>query len=392
MVYREDKYGNKISVLGYGCMRFTQKAGKIDLKKAEQEIMSAYNKGVNYYDTAYIYPGSETALGEILSRNNIRDKVYIATKLPHYMMKSIEAVEKCFQEELKRLQTDYIDYYFMHMLTDVKSWERLKAMGIEDWVKEKKESGKIKQVGFSYHGNSEMFCKLVDSYDWDFCMIQYNYLDENSQAGVKGLKYASAKGLPVMIMEPLRGGRLVNNLPAKAKELFEEYKIKRTPAEWAFRWLWNQKEVTCVLSGMNSLEMIEENVNNASSSKIGEFTKEDEKLLKEVVKAINEKMKVGCTGCGYCMPCPKKVDIPGTFSAYNKLYTDGKYIALKEYTMCTALRKDSTSASNCIDCGKCEKHCPQGIEIRKELKDARKKLEGPLYKVGSKIAKIFLKY
>ena len=157
MVYREDKYGNKISVLGYGCMRFTQKAGKIDLKKAEQEIMSAYNKGVNYYDTAYIYPGSETALGEILSRNNIRDKVYIATKLPHYMMKSIEAVEKCFQEELKRLQTDYIDYYFMHMLTDVKSWERLKAMGIEDWVKEKKESGKIKQVGFSYHGISDMF-------------------------------------------------------------------------------------------------------------------------------------------------------------------------------------------------------------------------------------------
>lgn len=392
MVYREDKYGNKISVLGYGCMRFTQKAGKIDLKKAEQEIMSAYNKGVNYYDTAYIYPGSETALGEILSRNNIRDKVYIATKLPHYMMKSIEAVEKCFQEELKRLQTDYIDYYFMHMLTDVKSWERLKAMGIEDWVKEKKESGKIKQVGFSYHGNSEMFCKLVDSYDWDFCMIQYNYLDENSQAGVKGLKYASAKGLPVMIMEPLRGGRLVNNLPSKAKELFNKYPIKRTPAEWAFRWLWNQKEVTCVLSGMNSLEMIEENVNNASSSKIEEFTKEDENLLKEVVKAINEKMKVGCTGCGYCMPCPKKVDIPGTFSAYNKLYTDGKYVALKEYAMCTMLRKDSTSASNCIDCGKCEKHCPQGIEIRKELKNARKKLERPLYKVGSKVAKLFFKY
>lgn len=392
MVYREDKYGNKISVLGYGCMRFTQKAGKIDLKKAEQEIMSAYNKGVNYYDTAYIYPGSEAALGEILSRNNIRDKVYIATKLPHYMMKSIDAVEKCFEEELRRLKTDHIDYYFMHMLTDVKSLERLKAFGIEEWIREKKESGKIKQIGFSYHGNSDMFCKLVDSYDWDFCMIQYNYLDENSQAGRKGLKYASSKGLPVMVMEPLRGGRLVNNLPAKAKELFKEYKVKRTPAEWAFRWLWNQKEVTCVLSGMNSLEMVEENVNNAASSKIGEFTREDENLLKEVVKAINEKMKVGCTGCGYCMPCPKKVDIPGTFSAYNKLYTDGRYIALKEYTMCTMLRKDSTSASNCIDCGKCEKHCPQGIEIRKELKNARRKLEGPLYKTASKIAKLFLKY
>lgn len=392
MEYREDKYGNKISVLGYGCMRFTLKAGKIDLEKTEKEIMAAYNSGVNYFDTAYAYPGSEATLGEILYRNGIRDNVKIATKLPQYMIKSVEGAEKCFNEELKRLKTDHIDYYFMHMLTDIKSWERLVELGIDKWIEAKKKSGQIRQIGFSYHGNSEMFCKLVDSYDWNFCMIQYNYLDENSQAGKKGLHYASSKGLPVMIMEPLRGGRLVNNLPEKAIRLFEEYEIKRTPAEWAFRWLWNQKEVTCVLSGMNSLQMVEENVKNASDSRIGEFTDKEEELLKNVVKAINEKMKVGCTGCGYCMPCPKKVDIPGTFSAYNKLYTDGKFTGLKEYVMCTMLRKDSTSASNCIGCGKCEKHCPQGIEIRKELKNAKKHLEGPLYKMANKVAKIFLKY
>ena len=392
MKYRNDKYGNKISVLGYGCMRFTQKAGKIDFEKAEKEIMTAYNAGVNYYDTAYIYPGSETLLGEILDRNQIRDKVNIATKLPQYMIKTIEGVEKIFQEELKRLKTDHIDYYFMHMLTDIKSWERLKSLGITEWIQEKKNNGQIRQIGFSYHGNSDMFCELIDAYDWDFCMIQYNYLDEHSQAGKKGLQHASSKGLPVMIMEPLRGGRLVNNLPEKAKKLFENYEIKRTPAEWSFRWLWNQPEVTCVLSGMNSIEMIEENVKNASTSQVGEFTEKDENLLREVVKAINEKMKVGCTGCGYCMPCPKKVDIPGTFSAYNRLYTDGRFLGLKQYVMCTLLRKDSTSASNCIECGKCEQHCPQHIEIRKELKNAKKELEGPAYKVAKKVAKLFLKY
>lgn len=392
MKYRLDKYGNKISVLGFGCMRFSQKGGKIDFDKAEREIMEAYKAGVNYYDTAYIYSGSEALIGEIFEKNGIRDKINIATKLPQYMIKSLDNIEKCFNEELKRLRTDYIDYYLMHMLTDVKSWERLKNLGIEEWIQKKKQSGQIRQIGFSYHGNSDMFCKLIDAYDWDFCMIQYNYLDEHSQAGRTGLNYAASKGIPVLIMEPLRGGRLVTNLPDKAKKLFENYKIKRTPAEWAFRWLWNQPEIMCVLSGMNSVDMIQENVKNASTSEIGELFEDDEKLLKEVVEAISEKMKVGCTGCRYCMPCPKSVDIPGTFSAYNKCYSDGKYVGLKEYIMCTLLRKDSTSASNCIECGKCEQHCPQGIDIRKELKNAKKELEGPIYKIAKKVVHWFLKY
>ena len=392
MKYRKDKYGNEVSVLGYGCMRFTSKGMKLDYKKAEKEIMEAYKGGVNYFDTAYVYPGSEELLGRVLDENKIRDKVNIATKLPHYLIKTLDDIENKFNEELKRLRTDHIDYYLMHMLTDVKSWERLQELGIDKWIKEKKKSGAIREIGFSYHGNSDMFCKLIDSYDWDFCMTQYNYLDENSQAGKTGLHYAASKGIPVNIMEPLRGGRLVNQLPDKAKKLFEKYEKKMTPAEWSFRWLWNQKEVMCVLSGMNSIEMVKENLTFADKAEIGEFTEEDHELLKEVVKAINEKMKVPCTGCRYCMPCPRKVDIPGTFSAYNKYYTDSKFVALKEYLMCTALRKDATSASNCVECGKCEQHCPQGIKIRQELKNARKKLESPIYKVAKKVAQTFLKY
>ncbi len=387
MNFRKDKYGNDISILGYGCMRFTQNAGKIDLDKAEQEIMTAYNGGVNYFDTAYIYPGSEVALGKILAKNHIREKVKIATKLPHYMIKSVESMEKCFNEQLSRLQTDYIDYYLMHMLTDVATWESLKEKGILEWLEEKKKSGAIRQVGFSYHGHSDMFCQLIDAYDWDFTQIQYNYLDENTQAGRKGLNYAAEKGIPVIIMEPLRGGRLADRLPEEAVQIMEHYPTKRTPVQWALRWLWNQPEVTCVLSGMNSVEMVEDNVKTASTVEVGELQEAEEAMLQQVVDAIHAKVKVGCTGCGYCMPCPKNVDIPGTFAIYNTYYTD-KRKAWEEYMLCTALRKNSSAASNCIECGKCEKHCPQQIEIRKELKNAKKKLETPIYR----ITRLFIKW
>jgi len=392
MNYRKDKYGNDISVLGFGCMRFQRKAGSIDINEAEKEVMAAIENGVNYFDTAYIYPGSEATLGQIFSKNNVRDKVYIATKLPHYLIKSREGMEKYFAEHLKRLKTDYIDYYLMHMLTDVMTWERLKKLGILEFLEEKKKSGAIRQIGFSYHGNSDMFCKLVDAYDWDFCQIQYNYMDEHSQAGRKGLNYAYEKGLPVIIMEPLRGGKLVNRLPKDAVSIFEKHETQYTPAQWAFRWLWDQKEVTCVLSGMNSMEMLEDNIKTASATNAGDLTNADQEMLSRVVNAINAKMKVGCTGCGYCMPCPKNVDIPGTFAAYNRKYSEGKFAGLKEHFMCTAARQDSTAAYNCIGCGKCESHCPQNIEIRKMLKQAKKELEGPLYRIARKVVKWFKLY
>ena len=390
MNYRYDRYGNPLSILGYGCMRFPQKMGRIDMDATEKQILLAIDGGVNYFDTAYIYPGSEAALGQILEKNGLREKVHIATKLPHYLIKNREGLDKLFAEELKRLRTDYVDYYLMHMLTDTATWDRLKELGIEQWLEEKKRSGAIRQVGFSYHGNSETFCALVDAYDWDFTQIQYNYMDEHSQAGRRGLYHAAAKGIPVIIMEPLRGGKLVNRLPEEAKKLFA--KTESTPAQWAFRWLWDQKEVTVVLSGMNSEEMIRENMETASAVTAGALTAHDQAMLKQVVAAINAKMKVGCTGCGYCMPCPKGVDIPGTFAAYNRRYTEGKFAGLKEYFMCTTLRTNSTAASNCIGCGKCEKHCPQGIAIRAELKNASKALETPVYKAGRKLARWFVKF
>ena len=392
MNYRNDRYGNALSILGFGCMRFPQKLGKIDMEETEREVMAAIDKGVNYFDTAYIYPGSEAALGKILEKNNAREKVYIATKLPHYLIKSEKDLDRLFGEELKRLRTDYVDYYLMHMLTDTATWQRLKDLGIEKWLKEKQESGAIRQIGFSYHGNSETFCNLVDAYDWDFCQIQYNYMDEHSQAGRRGLLHAHSKGIPVIIMEPLRGGKLVNRLPESAKKIFAEHPLKRTPAQWAFRWLWNQKEVTVVLSGMNSMEMLEDNISTASTVEIGELGECEEGMLRQVADAINAKMKVGCTGCGYCMPCPKGVDIPGTFAADNRRYAEGRFASLKEYVMCTALRTNSASASQCVGCGKCEKHCPQGIQIRQELKNAKKTLETPVYHIGCKLLKWVAKF
>ena len=380
MHYRQDKYGNQVSILGFGCMRWQRSGGGIDLAEAEREVLRAIELGVNYFDTAYIYPGSEAALGEILEKHGLRDKVSIATKLPHYLIRSAEGMEKLFQEQLSRLRTDRVDYYLMHMLSDVDTWGRMKALGIAAWLEEKKRSGQIGQVGFSYHGNSEMFCRLVDDYDWDFCQIQYNYMDENAQAGRRGLLHAAAKGLPVVIMEPLRGGKLVKNLPPKALEIFAAHPVTHTPAQWALKWLWDQPEVTCVLSGMNTLDMVEDNGATAAASCPGDLTPEDQAMLQRVVAAINANMKVGCTGCGYCMPCPKNVDIPGTFADYNRKYSEGRASAFREHMMGTLFRKTQTGACNCVGCGKCEQHCPQGIAIRLELKNAQKELEGPLYR------------
>ena len=331
-------------------------------------------------------------MGEILEKNSLRDKVHIATKLPHYLIRSYAGLDKLFHEELRRLRTDYVDYYLMHMLNDVDAWNRLKEMGIEQWIAEKKASGQIRQVGFSYHGNSEMFCKILDAYDWDFCQIQYNYLDEHSQAGRRGLRYAHSKGIPVVIMEPLRGGRLVQLLPEKAKRLFEEYPVKRSPAQWGLRWLWDQKEVTVVLSGMSSEEMIRENISTACETEPGTLTDQDRELYAQVVRAIHETVKVGCTGCGYCQPCPMGVDIPGTFAAYNRWCSENKGGAFMDYLKCTTMRKNSTAASNCIGCGKCEQHCPQGIPIRQELKAAQKALETPVYRVADKVLGWFVHF
>ena len=386
MKYRSDRYGTKISQLGFGCMRFQRKGNGIDYDKAEKQVMAAMKHGVNYFDTAYLYPGSEECMGRIFEENRCRDKVYIATKLPQYLMRNAENIEKTFREELTRLRTDYIDYYLMHMFTDISEWEHLQKLGIEKWIKEKKEAGIIRNIGFSYHGDFDMFEKILNAYDWDFCQIQYNYLDEHAQAGRKGLQAAAAGGIPVIIMEPLRGGKLVD-LPTKAKELLQKDERGYTPAELGLRWLWNQPEVTCVLSGMNTMQMVKENIRIASSAAPGHFTGEDFALVEKIKKIIHEKEKVGCTGCRYCMPCPKGVDIPGNFYYYSLMYMEKKASARFEFAQAMGVRKEPGFASQCVGCGKCEKHCPQHLPIREKLKEADKALRPVPYKIGINVAR-----
>ena len=390
MKYRKDRKGEQISILGYGCMRFTSSVRGIDIDKAEKEIMEAYNAGVNYFDTAYVYSGSEAALGEILERNHIRDKVNIATKLPQYLISNRAALDRYFDEELRRLRTDHVDYYLMHHMTAMNQWDKLLAVGIEEWVKEKKASGQIRNIGFSYHGNTEDFIGILNAFDWDFCQIQYNYMDENTQAGAEGLKAAAEKGVPVVIMEPLRGGKLVGLLPEKAKKLIANHPAGYTPAELGLKWLWNQPEVTCVLSGMNSLEMVRENCRIASESEAGCLTEEDMKVIEEVKGIIKETELVGCTGCRYCMPCPKGVDIPALFRSYNAMNIDGKAAARGEYFQTVALRKEPAFATQCIGCGKCEQHCPQSIPIREKIKEADKAIRPLPYRIGISVARKFM--
>lgn len=378
---------NDWSVLGFGCMRFPKKGNGVDMEETERELAYAIEHGINYFDTAYIYKGNEKVLGELLEKNHWREQVQIATKMPHYMIHSIGELEKLFQEQLRRLRTDYVDNYLMHMLPDVHIWEKLIRMGILEWISEKKAGGQIRRVGFSYHGNSRNFIELLDAWDWEFCQVQYNYMDENSQAGRAGVEYAAAKGIPVIIMEPLRGGRLVNGLPKNAQELFAKARPQRSPAEWGLRWLWNQPGVSVILSGMNSMEMLKENIRIAESVRAGELTEADRQLFSEVRDAINDKMKVPCTGCGYCQPCPFGVDIPGAFRCYNVRYTDNFFTGMREYLLCTTFRADRTNASRCRKCGKCEQHCPQGIAIRKELEQVVRHMENPVYKVIAFFAK-----
>ena len=390
MLYRKDRHGNELSQLGFGCMRFPRKGGGIDMEETEKEILLAIENGVNYFDTAYIYTGSEAALGEILQRTGMRDRVNIATKLPQYLIGSRAAIDRYFDEELSRLRTDHVDYYLMHMLTDIAAFRKLEKLGIREWIAAKKEAGQIRNIGFSFHGTTEMFLEILNAYDWDFCQIQYNYLDEHTQAGRRGLEAAYEKGIPVIIMEPLRGGKLISLLPSGAKEKIAAHPSGRSAAQWGFSWLWNQPGVTVVLSGMNSREMVEENCNTASSVEPGSLTDEDLAFIEEIKEEIQKTMRVGCTGCGYCMPCPQGVDIPGLFRCYNRMYAENKGAGRHEYFQTVGLRKAPAFAAQCIECGKCESHCPQQLPIRKLLKEADAQVRPFHYRVAMSVARAFM--
>ena len=377
MQYREDKRnGNKLSILGFGCMRFPNRLGAIDQEATENLILQAYERGVNYYDTAYAYPGSEEALGKALVKHGLRDKVHVVSKLPHSKTRSIDDVERFFATSLKRLQTDYLDYYLIHNIVDSVQWQRLIDMGIAEWIAEKKAAGAIRNIGFSFHGSLEEFKATLAAYDWDIVQIQYNYMNENYQAGREGLYLAAERGIPVVIMEPLLGGKLATGLPETARKAFELVNPDRHPATWGLRWLWDQPEVTVVLSGMNDPAQMEGNCTAADEAVPGCLSLDERAAYEVVREEFGKSYKVPCTGCNYCMPCPQGISIPACFAAYNTSYSIDWMTGMMGYlTSVGANGQDLHLVSDCIECGACKKKCPQHIDIPEELKEVRKRLQ-----------------
>lgn len=359
----------ELSMLGMGCMRFPR-----DKAETERMILAAIDSGINFFDTAYLYPGSEVTLGNILAKHNKRKEVFITTKLPLFLCKSEGDFDKHFAKQLERLQTDYIDYYLLHSVSDYAQWEHLKKMGIEKWIAGKKATGEIRKIGFSYHGTCADFLKILDSYAWEICMLQYNYYDENYQAGVKGIKAAAKKGVPVVVMEPLLGGKLATGLPKQAVDMFKDNNQNLTPADWALWWLWNQKEVTVVLSGMSSLQIVQDNIRSANNFR--PLADDELSVYGDVVDLFRKSYKINCTGCNYCLPCPLGINIPACLTAYNTSYVQGFVTGMTFYmTSTAAIKKNPTSPHLCNGCGKCEKVCPQYLPIRRSLKKVARRFE-----------------
>ncbi len=370
----------KVSALGFGCLRFVTKNGKIDEVLADRQMLYAYESGVNYFDTAYIYNAgaSESVLGNFIQKHNIRDKVFIADKMPLYLVHKNAHLEKYFTTQLQRLKTNYIDYYLLHMLDSLETWKRLKALGILHFIADKKRKGEITHIGFSFHGTKEEFIKIIDDYEWDFCQIQYNYLDENHQAGLAGLNHAHKKGVGISVMEPLRGGNLAANAPEKVLQVFNNYPEKRSAAHWALRWVLNHGQVAIALSGMNDMAHIKENITVANTASVNCMTQEELDIINEVKQIYKQLTKVSCTACNYCMPCPFGVDIPATFTDYNSKYFFKNYITWQYiYRAAGGTNGIKAGGNSCTNCQKCMKHCPQHIEIPKKLKQAHKELSNP---------------
>lgn len=384
MQYRTDPAsGNKISALGLGCMRLPGFAlGRPDARAADAIISAALDEGVNYLDTAYLYPGNEEAVGASLERLRARDRVYLATKLPHASCKRPGDPDRFLDEQLRRLRTDHIDYYLMHNITSPAQWERLCALGIEDWIARQKASGRIREVGFSFHGSEGDFPVLLDAYAWDFCQIQYNYANEHYQAGTAGLHAAAARGLAVFIMEPLLGGRLADKLPDAARRVLDDARdpYLTTPAAWGLAWVWDHPEVTMVLSGMTSAEQVAGNAAIAERALPGSMGASRLDTIARVVELFERANRVPCTGCGYCMPCPHGVNIPGCFAAYNASFAHSWFTGMQQYFTASAIRTGSPRlASGCVGCKACTRHCPQHIDIPERLRDVRRRLQpGPV--------------
>ena len=386
---REDS--DLISILGYGAMRFPTKFGLIDEEKATKQLKYAIDSGLNYIDTAYFYHGgqSERFIGKFL-KEGYRDKVYLATKMPPWLVHEREDLERIFTAQLKNLQTDCIDYYLLHALNQ-ENWDKFVSLDTLGFLEKKRSRGQIRKIGFSFHGDRQLFKRVIDAYPWDFCQIQYNFLDEYVQAGKEGLEYAYDKGIGVFVMEPLRGGTLAKKQPKEVVKRYREYPVQRTPVDWALRWIWQHPQVTMLLSGMTEDEHVYQNVALASNPEGSWLDAGDQDLIKAVQEVYKSGQKVPCTACQYCMPCPVAVDIPRCFELYNSKYLLEQPVTAFYWMQLGGINGKPQHASLCINCGKCVKLCPQSIAIPEALSDVAKDLEGPFMRPTIKVARVLLK-
>lgn len=427
MQYRTDpRSGNRLSVLGFGLMRLPRGLAGIDQDKVTALVRQAVAGGVNYFDTAYVYPGSEAAMGRALAAlaaeeaggaglagaatdgaaaggepavgaqpdpaaAPLRDRIFLASKLPHQQVSSPDDLDRIFEEQLRRLQAGRIDYYLIHNLSLPAQWRRLSELGLEGWLGARRAAGQLGQVGFSFHGRQADFLALLDAYDWDFTQIQYNYLDESFQAGRVGLQAAAGRGLMVVVMEPLRGGALANRLPPAAARL-AAVEPPRSPAAWALSWLFDQPEPTVVLSGMSSPEQLADNLGTAARAHPQMLTPGQRELLEEVVGLVRAGYRVPCTGCGYCLPCPQGVNIPDCFAALNTRVTQGLVAGVSQYMtgLASPHPERYSGPGRCVACGACERRCPQGIAIIESLAEVRRRMEPFWFKPAMAIARLVL--
>lgn len=350
--------------------------------------MFAIENGVNYIDTAYAYHGgeSESFLGDILSLSGsdgvkYRDKVKLSTKLPSWMVRSREDMDAFLNEQLRKLQADVIDYYYVHSV-DLSTILRLKDLGLYEFLEKAKTDGKIRNIGFSYHGSPHEFQTLIDDFPWDMVLVQYNYLDVNAQAGIRGIQYAYENDIAVFVMEPLKGGLLAGELPQEVSALFNEVDSSKSSVDWALSWVFNQKEITCVLSGMGSLNQMKENMSIAERVEIGSLSDEEIDVLDKAQGIFNSMMKINCTGCGYCLPCPRGVNIPDCFNVYNEKYLFDKkafgvlpHAMVNYYVVVGGITNKQASAGLCNHCGRCKSLCPQSLDIPNELDRVKSEFE-----------------
>lgn len=377
MNYRQ--FGNldfRASILGFGCMRLPvldNDSSKINESEAISLIRHAIDNGVNYLDTAYFYHQgqSELVVGKAL-QNGYREKVKLATKLPVSLCESYEDFGRLFNEQLEKLATDHIDFYLLHGLNR-HTWEKAKELNVEHFLEKALADGRIKYVGFSFHDELPFFKEIVDGYPWTFCQIQYNYMDTEFQAGTEGLNYAAEKGLAVIVMEPIKGGKLAKKPPRSILDLWDQANVKRTPAEWALRWVWNHPEVSLLLSGMSTREQLEENLRLADSAEPNTLSNDELVLIEGVKKLYLSLTKVDCTACGYCLPCPSGVYIPRNFAVYNDAYIYDDFGSSRFFY--NTFFTPETKASACTECGVCEEACPQQIPIREHMKEIQRVFE-----------------